>query len=949
MVRYSPNRDLKTPMWPRNTTVEQLLAATCHIGHNTSLVHPFMKSFIAGTFDSIHIINLDYTLAHLRRAYSIVREISFRQGIILILGSRKGQKPIVVKSAERMGGYILYRRWIPGLITNAMSVLGRGRVKNVDTPFPHFANQEVLEKWREQGLFPNGEMLKKVFDWEKEEWIETFDSNPEFRDWKGVLRDPQGRLVRYIRDSQTDSPGDSPAEHRATRRSKTVTTTPSPVPQDQVRARILRDARRRGDLQEWMAWDKFSTIVSDLSTPAYASLTQPQKSFSVSSLPASVRKALRVEPASDPIPDQSTGWYERQLQREQQAWQARREAEASGTYRKPEEIHALDEFLERNKVGGHVRGEYAVDRVKQLKISGLKGYTGVKVFRDGSTVVGDVRFDRKERRCEVFPDGSYVMDGETYDRDGMRYDATTHSLVFSDGSMLKFEKTAGKGRWLAVVIGNEAYDVSSAVAGSAAKREILEKAEDLIRWRAKQKGLDDVSDETLDETPWIDGQQGLEDVSGETSSATPWIDGLVANSQGSTPASPIEASTTTPASPSHVNESSETSNASPESVTTATTTQEPVSATIVEPPSPLKRITPKDTSEVLNVLRATANEVLYGPVLGKESRVSKDQLEDIDPTDEDDFTLVKGSQLIDMVDAEEAESIDRVVGIANQLPPKEEATFEAEAIMERDPTPFKDMFSREMGTVRPDLVIVLNPRENRLALREATENQVPTIGIIDTDTDPRCVTYSIPANDDSLRSVEYIMGVLGRAGEEGLMHRLTYTRNRNLLLNRAASMIKEAKAEFKAVVDHMESANANANGKQPESDKAKAKVSDLTAEDVKTKYCEWYNLDPRKGHWPLIQKLIRQHQVLAQNEIRRLQQDTSTWSLQQHMDLVKTSLRFPNVPRGMMEELAHTRATGDRHEWADATEAVARQHAMMASRAKRAFSRGSDGVDRVDS
>lgn len=53
-------------------------------------------------------------------------------------------------------------------------------------------------------------------------------------------------------------------------------------------------------------------------------------------------------------------------------------------------------------------------------------------------------------------------------------------------------------------------------------------------------------------------------------------------------------------------------------------------------------------------------------------------------------------------------------------------------------------------------------------MREATANEIPTIGICDSDVDPRCVTYAIPANDDSPRAVELIAGVLGMAGKDGL-------------------------------------------------------------------------------------------------------------------------------------------------------------------------------------
>ncbi|BFZ56447.1 hypothetical protein PYCC9005_003493 [Savitreella phatthalungensis] len=69
--------------------------------------------------------------------------------------------------------------------------------------------------------------------------------------------------------------------------------------------------------------------------------------------------------------------------------------------------------------------------------------------------------------------------------------------------------------------------------------------------------------------------------------------------------------------------------------------------------------------------------------------------------------------------------------------------------------------------VTPDLVIVLNPLENRNLIRECAKARVPTIGIIDTDADPRWVTYAIPANDDSLRTATLIAGVLARAAEQG--------------------------------------------------------------------------------------------------------------------------------------------------------------------------------------
>ena len=74
--------------------------------------------------------------------------------------------------------------------------------------------------------------------------------------------------------------------------------------------------------------------------------------------------------------------------------------------------------------------------------------------------------------------------------------------------------------------------------------------------------------------------------------------------------------------------------------------------------------------------------------------------------------------------------------------------------------------------LKPDLVVCLNPLENWVMLQECGLNNIPTIGIIDTDADPTWVTYPIPANDDSLRCVQVIAGALGRAGEEGNAKRI---------------------------------------------------------------------------------------------------------------------------------------------------------------------------------
>ena len=87
----------------------------------------------------------------------------------------------------------------------------------------------------------------------------------------------------------------------------------------------------------------------------------------------------------------------------------------------------------------------------------------------------------------------------------------------------------------------------------------------------------------------------------------------------------------------------------------------------------------------------------------------------------------------------------------------------------------------DRAVVKPDLVVCLNPVENVVLLHECALNNIPTIGIHDTDADPIRVTYPIPANDDSLRSVSVIAGILGNAGAAGQRRRMKLAEQGTLL------------------------------------------------------------------------------------------------------------------------------------------------------------------------
>ncbi len=73
---------------------------------------------------------------------------------------------------------------------------------------------------------------------------------------------------------------------------------------------------------------------------------------------------------------------------------------------------------------------------------------------------------------------------------------------------------------------------------------------------------------------------------------------------------------------------------------------------------------------------------------------------------------------------------------------------------------------REMNRL-PDAMIVVDPHREHIAVKEAKRMGVTTVSLIDTDSDPDVVDLPIPGNDDSIRSIELVLGKLADAIAEG--------------------------------------------------------------------------------------------------------------------------------------------------------------------------------------
>lgn len=92
------------------------------------------------------------------------------------------------------------------------------------------------------------------------------------------------------------------------------------------------------------------------------------------------------------------------------------------------------------------------------------------------------------------------------------------------------------------------------------------------------------------------------------------------------------------------------------------------------------------------------------------------------------------------------------------LPKKEVAKIQKEC----------DRLNKLLGGVRemdrlPKAIIVVDPRVETNAIHEARKLHIPVFGIVDTNCDPDDVDFPIPANDDAVRSVKVVLGVLANA------------------------------------------------------------------------------------------------------------------------------------------------------------------------------------------
>lgn len=106
-------------------TIQTLLDAGCHYGHQTRRWNPKMKSYIFGERNNIYILDLKQTILGADKAYTFLRDTASKGGSILFVGTKKqAQEPIATQAARCKMPYI-NQRWLGGMLTNFVTMRSR--------------------------------------------------------------------------------------------------------------------------------------------------------------------------------------------------------------------------------------------------------------------------------------------------------------------------------------------------------------------------------------------------------------------------------------------------------------------------------------------------------------------------------------------------------------------------------------------------------------------------------------------------------------------------------------------------------------------------------------------------------------------------------------------------------------------------------------------------------
>ncbi|MHC4139772.1 MAG: 30S ribosomal protein S2 [Planctomycetota bacterium] len=150
-------------------TLQNLLEAGVHFGHQTRRWNPKMRRFIFAQRSGIYLIDLQKTLAQIKAAQDLMRDVVLRGDGVLFVCTKRQLKQVVRAEAERCESFFVTERWLGGTLTNFQTIKKQiKRLKEIEQgqdegAFEFFTKKERLRIDRERlKLVRNVEGIKNM-------------------------------------------------------------------------------------------------------------------------------------------------------------------------------------------------------------------------------------------------------------------------------------------------------------------------------------------------------------------------------------------------------------------------------------------------------------------------------------------------------------------------------------------------------------------------------------------------------------------------------------------------------------------------------------------------------------------------------------------------------------------------------------------------------------------
>lgn len=136
-------------------TLQQLIEAGAHFGHQTHRWNPRMKPYIFGDRNGIHILDLSQTVPLFARALDFVSQTVASGGKVLFVGTKRQAQQAVADAARASGQHFVNHRWLGGMLTNWKTIANSiKRLKTLEEKLSDGAagitKKEVLQLTRER-------------------------------------------------------------------------------------------------------------------------------------------------------------------------------------------------------------------------------------------------------------------------------------------------------------------------------------------------------------------------------------------------------------------------------------------------------------------------------------------------------------------------------------------------------------------------------------------------------------------------------------------------------------------------------------------------------------------------------------------------------------------------------------------------------------------------------